>query len=70
MNVRIFTALVFAGLLLSVIELACVSNDTPIVSNDYPAATVLAPELYTDTMEPELPSAPDPRSLSDPILTR
>ena len=71
MNVRIFAAVVFAVLLLSLIELACVSHDAPTVSNDYPSATILSvPELLMETAEPDLPDDTDSRSLPGPILTR
>ena len=69
MNVRIFAAVVFAVLILSVIELACVSNDGPTLSSDYPSATIPSTGLYTDTPEPELPAGPDPRAQYEPVLT-
>ena len=68
MNVRIFAVVVFVVLLLSVIQLAFLSNDGPIVSDDYPSATIASTALYTEAPEPELPAAPDPRGLYEPVL--
>ena len=71
MNVRIFAAVALAALILAVIELACLANEYPSATNDYPSAAIPAPSgLYTEAPEPELPAAPDPRSLPSPVLTR